>query len=136
MNIYQIKIEDKTNQNNKINKKDNLDSREIRHNNKKNKINNNRININKIVMMNMKKNIIFLNYIVNIYNKDQINHKEIIKNTNMEFKIIIKKIEIQKEQKNILNQIGQNIKTNLVVIKKNKNLFIINLIILMMIIIE
>lgn len=134
--MYQIKIEDKTNQNNKINKKDNLDSREIRHNNKKNKINNNRININKIVMMNMKKNIIFLNYIVNIYNKDQINHKEIIKNTNMEFKIIIKKIEIQKEQKNILNQIGQNIKINLVVIKKNKNLFIINLIILMMIIIE
>ena len=136
MNIYQIKIEDKTNQNNKINKKDNLDNREIRHNNKKNKINNNRININKIVMMNMKKNIIFLNYIVNIYNKDQINHKGIIKNTNMEFKIIIKKIEIQKEQKNILNQIGQNIKINLVVIKKNKNLYIINLIILMMIIIE
>lgn len=134
--MYQIKIEDKTNQNNKINKKDNLDSREIRHNNKKNKINNNRININKIVMMIMKKNIIFLNYIVNIYNKDQINHKGIIKNTNMEFKIIIKKIEIQKEQKNILNQIGQNIKINLVVIKKNKNLFIINLIVLMMIIIE
>lgn len=99
--MYQIKIEDKIKQNNRINKEDNRNNREIRHNNKKNKINNNRININKIVIMNMKKNIIFLNYIVNTYYKDQINNKEIIKNTNMEFKIIIKKIEIQKEQKNI-----------------------------------